>query len=209
MKQLHRKDLWCWSVFDEDRNIDFHSFLWVREGGNIVIDPLPMTAHDRGHLDSLGGVATIIVTNSDHVRATSELTSEGVRVLGPSGEADGPIFCDRGSEGACACDGFLADGDEPIPGLKVHTLEGSKTKGELALVLDGTTLICGDLVRAHEGGRLCLLPDPKLSDKDAAVSSVGKLAAIATIDAVITSDGWPVFRDGHAILLELMGELGR
>jgi len=209
MKRLHRKDLWCWSVFDEDRNLDFHSFLWVREQGNLVIDPLPLTPHDREHLQSLGGVATIIVTNSDHVRATNALASEGVRVLGPLGEAGGPVFCERGGSGDCACDGFLKEGDEPIPGLQVHAMEGSKTRGELAMVLDGTTLICGDLVRAHEGGRLCLLPDAKLSDKEAAVASVARLAAIDTIDAVLPSDGWPVFRDGHAILQELMEELGR
>ena len=209
MKRLHRKDLWCWSVFDEDRNLDFHSFLWVREQGNVVIDPLPLTPHDREHLQSLGGVATILVTNSDHVRATNALASEGVRVLGPLGEAGGPVFCERGADGDCACDGFLKEGDEPIPGLQVHAMEGSKTRGELAMVLDGTTLICGDLVRAHEGGRLCLLPDAKLSDKEAAVASVARLAAIDTIEAVLTSDGWPVFRDGHAILQELMRDLGR
>jgi len=209
MKRLHRKDLWCWSVFDEDRNLDFHSFLWVREQGNVVIDPLPLTPHDREHLQSLGGVATILVTNSDHVRATNALASEGVRVLGPLGEAGGPVFCERGADGDCACDGFLKEGDEPIPGLQVHAMEGSKTRGELAMVLDGTTLICGDLVRAHEGGRLCILPDAKLSDKEAAVASVARLAAIDTIEAVLTSDGWPVFRDGHAILQELMRDLGR
>ncbi|MDP6382306.1 MAG: MBL fold metallo-hydrolase, partial [SAR324 cluster bacterium] len=27
MKQLHRKDLFSWSVFNEERNIDFHGIL--------------------------------------------------------------------------------------------------------------------------------------------------------------------------------------
>ena len=34
-----------------------------------------------------------------------------------------------------------------------------------ALLLDGSTLVTGDLIRAHEGGRLCLLPDAKLAYK--------------------------------------------
>ncbi|MEO1899160.1 MAG: MBL fold metallo-hydrolase, partial [Methylococcales bacterium] len=35
MKQLHRSDLFGWSEFNQDRNIDFHSVLWLRESGNI------------------------------------------------------------------------------------------------------------------------------------------------------------------------------
>ena len=54
---------------------------------------------------------------------------------------------------------WLSDGDQPIEGLRVVALQGSKTPGELALVIDGTTLVTGDLVRAHQGGRLNLLPD--------------------------------------------------
>ncbi|MEC7540591.1 MAG: MBL fold metallo-hydrolase, partial [SAR324 cluster bacterium] len=46
MKQLHRKDLFSWSVFNEERNIDFHGILWVRENGNVLIDPMPMSVHD-------------------------------------------------------------------------------------------------------------------------------------------------------------------
>src|SRR5690606_35386635 len=50
MKLLYRPDLYAWSRFDEARNIDFHSVLWVREGGNVVIDPLPLSAHEQARL---------------------------------------------------------------------------------------------------------------------------------------------------------------
>ena len=68
MKQLHRKDLFGWSEFNRERNLDFHSVLWVRDGGNVLIDPLPMSEHDHSHLQSLGGVGFIVITNSDHCR---------------------------------------------------------------------------------------------------------------------------------------------
>ncbi|HWN71450.1 MAG TPA: hypothetical protein VNM90_27615 [Haliangium sp.] len=200
MKRLHRKDLFGWSRFDETRNIDFHSVLWVRPAGNVAIDPLPLGEHDQRHLAELGGLATIVITNSDHVRAAPALAqSTGAAVLGPAGERSSfPIACSR----------WLADGDEIVPGLRVYALTGSKTPGELALVLDGSTLITGDLVRAHEGGRLCLLPDAKLASRTAAVESTRRLAGIATIDAVLPGDGWPVFRDGRAALDELVASLG-
>jgi hypothetical protein len=195
VKRLHRPDLWSWSLFDEGRNVDFHSLLWVRPGGNVVIDPLPQSEHDRRHLLSLGGAATIVITNSDHVRAAVELSAvTSARVLGPAGEREQfPI----------PCQGFLADGDTVVEGLVAVTLDGSKTPGELALVLEGTTLITGDLVRAHRGGGLDLLPDAKLTDRAAAAASVRRLAALPGIDAVLVGDGWPVFRGGAAALRDL------
>ena len=143
MKRLHRDDLFGWSIFDESRDIDFHGVAWVRDGGNVLVDPVPMSAHDEAHLRDLGGAATIVVTNSDHVRAAAALAETfGARILGPCGEQDRfPI----------RCDGWLGDGEAVVPGLIAHTVSGSKTPGELALVLDGATLIAGDLIRAHEG----------------------------------------------------------
>jgi hypothetical protein len=91
--------------------------------------------------------------------------------------------------------------------LIAYEMNGSKTAGELALVLEGTTLITGDLVRAHEGGSLCLLPDPKLRDRGQAIVSVARLAGLGKIDAVLPGDGWPLFRGGTAALREMLGKL--
>lgn len=195
MKRLHRPDLRGWSVFDESRDLDFHSVLWLREGGAVAIDPLPLSPHDRAQLAAHGALAWIVVTNSDHVRDAAALAREtGARIAGPAGERDAfPLRCDR----------WLADGDELVPGLVALALEGSKTPGELALVVEGTTLVTGDLVRAHEGGRLAMLPDAKLRDVAAARRSVQRLAALPGIDAVLVGDGWPVFRGGAQALREL------
>ena len=199
MKRLHRPDLFGWSVFDESRNIDFHGVLWVRDGGNVVIDPVAMCEHDRRHLESLGPVAAVIITNSDHVRDAPALARRtGARLYGPRSEREGfPV----------ACDAWLDEGDEPVAGLRVLALHGSKTLGELAL--EETTLVTGDLVRAHEGGRLATLPPDKLADAAAAADSVRRLAGLARIEAVLPGDGWPVFRDGGALLAELADGLDR
>ncbi len=196
MKRLHRPDLFGWSRFDESRNIDFHSVLWVRPSGNVAIDPLPLSDHDAAHLESLGGVAQIVVTNSVHVRDARALADRmKARVLGPKAERESfPI----------ACDESLADGDEPVPGLRVFALDGSKTPGELALLIEDTTLLTGDLVRAHEAGSLTLLPAAKLSNRQQALRSVQRLADLPHVEAVLTGDGWPVFRDGKRALRELI-----
>ena len=199
MKRLHRADLFGWSRFDPARNIDFHSLLWRRDGGNVVVDPLPLDAHDEAHLRELGGAATIVVTNSDHVRDAPRLAQmTGARVLGPAGERDGfPM----------TCDGWLEDGDEICTGLRAFALQGSKTPGEIALLLDDSTLITGDLIRAHEAGRLCLIPDAKLADKSRAVASLARLAGLPGVTAVLPGDGWPVFRGGGEVLAELLADV--
>ena len=199
MKRLHRHDLYSWSEFNEERNIDFHGLLWVRPEGNILVDPLPLSEHDQEHLTQLGGAAWIVITNSDHVRdAVTIAKRTGAKLAGPKAEAATfPISCER----------WLGDGDELVPGLKTLALEGSKSPGELALLIDTDTLVTGDLVRAHEAGRLCVLPDPKLSDKSLAIASVRRLAELPGLAAVLTGDGWPIFRDGHLRLIELLQTL--
>lgn len=201
MKALHKPNLFSWSVFDEERNVDFHSVFWVSSRGNVAIDPLQLSEHDRRHIESLGGVQHIVLTNSDHQRAAASLAeATRARVLGPGLESDA-----LGALGALP----VRDGDEPIVGLKALELHGSKTPGELALVIDGHTLLVGDLVRGQRGGRLNLLPDAKLEDKAQALASLRRLSQLSGIEAVLVGDGWPVFHGGHhalhALLIELEG----
>jgi hypothetical protein len=197
MKLLHRPDLFSWSVFDLTRNIDFHGLAWIRPGGNVLVDPLPMSEHDLAHLTALGGAKHIVITNSDHTRAAKALSEHfSAELCGPSGERESfPVRCTR----------WLQDRDEVVPGLRVRELTGSKTPGELALVLEDTTLVTGDMVRAHQGGRLNLLPDAKLQSRDQALASIARLVNDhPRIDAVLVGDGWPVFQDGLARLRELV-----
>ena len=202
VKRLHRSDLYGWSTFAPHVDIDFNSIVWVRPEGNVVIDPLPMSDHDAAHLLKLGGVAHIVLTNSRHVRDSAALAERySAEILGPCDERDSfPIPCNR----------FLSEGDEPFPGLSVLALSGSKTPGELALLLDGdgTTLITGDLVRSHRAGKLQLLrPEQGLSDAKIAAQEVARLAAISHLAAVLVGDGFCEFRDAARSLAELRDAL--
>ena len=119
MKRLHRRDLWCWSIFAQDLDIDINAFLWTRSGGNILVDPLPMSAHDRAHLAKLGGAAWIVITNRDHVRGARELAAElGCRVAGPA--------ADRG-EFPMRCDAWLSEREPLFEDWRVFELDGSRT----------------------------------------------------------------------------------
>lgn len=199
MKLLHRSDLYSWSEFNSERNIDFHSLLWVRSDGNVLIDPLPLSEHDWAHLQALGGARWIVITNSDHIRASQAIAQKtGASIAAPLGEkATFPIAVDR----------WLGDGETIIPGLQTIALDGSKTPGELALLLEDTTLITGDLVRSHQADRLMLLPEAKLQDRSAAIASVKRLANLPQVQAILVGDGWAIFRDGHDRLQEWVASL--
>jgi glyoxylase-like metal-dependent hydrolase (beta-lactamase superfamily II) len=196
MKLLHKNNLFCWTQFDEDRNIDFHSYLWIRPEGNVIFDPLPLTSHDENHLNALGNVSYIIISNSDHIRNAEVLAEQtGAEIWGPVGEkASFPIKCAK----------WLSESKSVIDGLDVYSLNGSKTEGELAFIVEGHTLITGDLIRAHSGGKLCMIPDAKLKDVKQARASVKRLALIKGIDAILPGDGWPVFNNGEQALLSLV-----
>jgi hypothetical protein len=195
MKQLHRAQLWGWSAFNPERNLDFHSTLWVRPEGNVVFDPLPQSDHDRKHLLDLGSLEWIVITNSDHVRDSLALAkATGAKLAGPRGEQ---------SSLGLPCDRWLGDGDQLVDGLELIAFEGSKTPGELACLIGGHTMVTGDLIRAHQAAQLTLLPDPKLSDKRRAIASVRRLASYE-LDAVLVGDGWPIFRDGQRAIRELL-----
>ncbi len=199
MKSLHRSDLYTWSAFDKERNVDFNSVAWIRPEGNILIDPMPLSTHDQEHLKSLGGAAWIVITNSDHVRAAKDVADmTGAQIAAPIAEQQNfPIPVTR----------WLSDGEELVPGLQVIELKGSKTPGELALLLEETTLITGDLVRAPKADSLMILPDAKLQNRAEAVASVRKLAELSGVEAVLVGDGWQIFRSGSLRLKELVAVL--
>ena len=199
MKQLHRSDFFNWTEFNEERNIDFNGTLWLRPSGNVLIDPLPFTGHDINHLKNLGSAAHVIITNSDHVRdAAKILLLTGAKCWGPAAEKDNfPL----------ACEGWLSEEEQPIKGIEVFCLNGSKTPGELALLIDEKTLVTGDLIRAHEGGHLRMLPDAKLQNRELAIKSIKRMASIKSIETVIPGDGWPLFNYGHEALVALSQEI--
>jgi glyoxylase-like metal-dependent hydrolase (beta-lactamase superfamily II) len=141
-----------------------------------------------------------VITNSDHVRGAKEIAKAfGSKIAGPAAEKKAfPLPCDR----------WLAEGDELVPGLVAFELEGSKTPGELALVLDGTTLFAGDLIRAHRAGKLMtLLPEQNLKDPTLARASIARVAKRGGIEAVLVGDGWNIFGDGQKRLEELLASL--
>jgi hypothetical protein len=126
MKRLSVENFYSWSVFSEQRQIDFSRHLWVREEGNVVIDPVAISESDLAQLQELGGAALIVATNRDHARMSVFFREQtGAEVL--AHEEDVASF-------SFAIDRRLVDGEEVVPGMEIVHLRYGKSPGEIALV---------------------------------------------------------------------------
>ena len=178
---------WMWSAWQPDRNLHFNSYFLTGDGGNLVVDPLPLSDADAAEIEAQGGVAWIVVTNRDHERATKELAERFGAKVACGGDA---------SLLRVPVDRVLADGEE-IAGATVVSLDGLKTPGEIALWFPdrNRTLVVGDALWGTPAGVLRLMPDDKLGDAPRAALSLRKLLALWPLH-VLVGDGTPVFGRG-------------
>jgi len=199
MKSLHRSDLYCWSVFNPERNVDFNGYFWTGNSANIAFDPVAFGNHDAAHMKSLGGVDGILITNVDHIRAARQMATQwGAWIGAPLAERSAPEFRE------IPVKRWLADGQVLENGIQVMHMKGSKTPGELAFILPpGDTVICGDLIRGQHAGRLNALPYVKLANPAAAAQSIQRIADRTEIKNVLVGDGQSVFRYGGEALTDL------
>lgn len=196
MKQLILEGFYTWSVFNQDKQMDFNGHLWVRPEGNVLVDPVALSPEDFTQLEELGGAAWCVLTNSDHLRATAELKERlGFRVI--CHEAEAPTL-------GIAADRVVKSGEELFDGmLAVHIAEG-KTPGEMALLLPRHgAILFGDIVRGSPMGALRLLPDQKLRNPALALQSLRRLLPLP-VRHVLVGDGASVFSLGQRALLDAL-----
>lgn len=208
MKRTRLPGLFTWSVWQPDRRIDFNGFLWVRPDGNVAFDPMPLGAEQTAIVEAEGGIAAIVLTNADHWRATTELRERfRAEVWAPEGDRD------RFGERAEQVDGFFTHAGSLPVGLgaevAVHELRGGKSPVEIAFYLEPLrALLFGDVVRSHEVGRMCLLPDAKLADRDLVLRDLMRLRD-RNVDAVLLGDGDSFLAGARGAFLDLLREVGR
>ena len=171
MKRLIFEDLYSWSVFSPERQVDFNGHLWVRPDGNILIDPVAMSDADREHLKALGGVKSIVLTNADHEREAAALQEQtGAAVIVHAADADALSIRPTRT---------LQDRETIVPGLHAIHLSHGKSPGEIALYFpEKGAVLFGDLVVGEPMGALTLLADEKLSDPPKAALELRKILGL-------------------------------
>ena len=200
MKRVAFDDIYSWSAFDERRQIDFNGHLWVREEGNVLIDPVPMIESDLDQLEALGGARWIVLTNRDHEREAASFRDR-------TGAEIAVHELDAGELEARA-QRTIADGEEIVAGLEAVHLRFCKSPGEIALYWKEKRLVLsGDLVVGEPIGELSLLADEKLADPAAAALELRRLLSLG-FDAMLVGDGHSIAHDARERLLECLERRG-
>ncbi|MDA1193323.1 MAG: cupin domain-containing protein [Candidatus Poribacteria bacterium] len=181
MKRLAFEGFYAWSVFSDARQMDFNGHVWVREGGNVLIDPVPMSGADFAQLTGLGGAALIVITNRDHERDAAPFKAKlGAEIV--CHEADAALL-------EHAPDRTVGHNEEIVPGLRTVHLEHGKSPGEMALYWQELgVMLVGDIVSGAPVGKLSLLPDEKLDDPAKAAQELRQLF-FHHWDALLVGDG--------------------
>lgn len=197
MKRLSLDNFFSWSVFSEQRQIDFSGHLWVREEGNVLIDPVAMSDSDLSQLMELGGAAIIVATNRDHARMSVYFREQtGGDVLAHEDDVASFSF---------AIDRPVVDGQEVVPGMEVVHLRYGKSPGEIALVWPRLhAAFISDLVWGGPSGSLSFLPDEVLADPARAALELRRLLAYPQIETILVGDGDSIFGNGRERLLDCL-----
>ena len=181
-----------WSVFNQDRGLDFNGHLVVNDEGCVLIDPPPMTDEQIQRAEGFMAPAAIVITNAHHTRDARPLAERWrARILLPELDA-------RSMPSEVRLGGTYSDGDRLPAGLRVVGLEGQKTPGESALLCEGAgAIILGDALIGKPPGRLSLLPAEKYADLARVRQGLRRLLDFP-FDAVLVGDGTSIPRGGRA-----------
>ena len=170
-----------WSSWQPDRGMNFNSYLFERGDGCVAVDPLPLDDASMETIAQMGGVQTIVITNPDHVRASSALRER---------------FDSRVIDAA-------NDGEEVFPGAYAVAIPYGKTD-EIALHLRAAgAAVVGDAIIGSPAGALSLLPDEKLRDPQRVPFALRRLWALQ-LETLLLCDGQPIFHGADAAIGALL-----
>ncbi len=185
-----------WPWFSERHSYNFNGHLVRVAAGNICVDPVEPGAATLDEIARMG-VAHIILTNRNHVRAANTLRARtGARTaIHPDDAAHART---QGAE----LDGELRLGAQIGP----FTLIGvpGKSPGEVALHWpERRLLLVGDALIGNPPGRCALLPERVMDDPARLRASVRALLDL-DFDSLLVGDGEPILGGAKQRLRELV-----
>jgi glyoxylase-like metal-dependent hydrolase (beta-lactamase superfamily II) len=183
-----------WSVFSHDKKIDFNGHLVVNNDGCVLIDPPAPSSDAMVRMEQLGPPKAIIITNRHHTREAGIFAAHWkIPIMLHEADAlDIPTTVRLG--------GIYRNGDRLAAGLQVITLAGQKSPGESALLCArSNAIILGDALLGKPEGKLCMLPDDKYSDPQAAREGLKRLLDFR-YDAVLVGDGASILSGGRKVI---------
>ena len=189
-------DIFSWAWYSEPHGYHFHGTLILHDAGNLCIDPVEPEEDDLDRL-AKHGVARIVITNRNHVRAANRVRQQtGGRVT------IHPADADYAREQGLQIDDSLESGQRVGP-FEIVAVPG-KSPGEIALHDPARRLlIVGDALIGNPPGELSLLRDRVMDEPPQLRQSVRRLLEL-DFDAVLVGDGVAILEGARERLAQLV-----
>ena len=188
--------IFIWPWFSERHGYDFNGALVLDPGGNLCIDPVEPGVDALARLEK-EGVARILLTNRNHVRAAN-LVRERTGATIAIHASDAAYAREQGAR----VDADLVVGSSAGP-FSIVGVPG-KSPGEIALHdRRRRLLIVGDAVIGNPAGQLSLLSERAMDDPPGLRASLRRLLEL-DVDAILVGDGVPIVEGAHERLRELV-----
>lgn len=196
MKQI-LPDIWQWSWFSDEKQLDFNGLLLVIGEHKILVDPPPMTAEARAVVRRYEPMDYIIITNRDHIREAAAYQSElkcQLRVP----EADAAQMDVKPTK-------TYKDGELLPGGIWAIHLREQKSPGESALFIERGrgVLILGDALIGKPPGAVHMLPGEKYADLAKAKEGLRRLLKY-NFDTLLVGDGSSILVGGKQQVEQLL-----
>ncbi len=188
--------IFSWSRPSERHGYDFNGTLVLDSSGNLCIDPVEPEPDALARLEK-EGVARVLLTNRNHVRAASLVRERmGARV------AIHPADAAHAREQGGAIDEDLSFGARAGP-FSIIGVPG-KSPGELALHDPQRRLLSvGDALIGNPPAELSLLSERVMDDPPLLRASARRLLEL-DFDTILVGDGEPILEGAHERLRELI-----
>jgi glyoxylase-like metal-dependent hydrolase (beta-lactamase superfamily II) len=196
--------IWKWSVFSEEKGLNFNGHLLIHGDELVLIDP-PELDEDglqdlhiliERHPDAVP--RAILLTNAHHDRYSFELAEQlSIPVCIHSKDAELLPFSPAKT--------FL-NGDSLFCDLKVVSFENQKTPGESAFLLEESdVLFVGDALISKTQGRVQLLPDDKYENVELAKKGLRVLKDLK-FETLLLGDGEAILAGAKETVVSFLNE---
>jgi len=194
------EDLFTWSVFNEEKKLNFNGWYLKTASSFHLIDPPPLAPEDIQFVEKMGTPKRIFLTNKHHTRASLDHRQRwGARIS--VNEKDQPIMEIMVDD--TFSDNALLEGE-----LRALRIPYAKTPGECALFWEkNKTLIVGDAVIGKPEGFLSMLPDGKFKDPKQAREGLRVLRE-CSFDKLLVGDGTPILQNARTVFETFLKEQG-
>jgi len=195
------KDVYIWSVFSEEKQLNFNGYFISAQHplfGNVVIDPPPVSDMDLAHMETLGSVQHILITNRNHIRWSNELREEfDAEIRMNSADAQTEDMISNHS---------FNDGEMLAGFLKAIVIPDNKSPGETALYWEEKKILfLGDALIGKPSGEVSLLPPGKYTDLEKARAGIKVLDPL-NFNSVLMGDGEPILTGGKKAIVKFLDQ---